>query len=284
VVAASAGGAQPLDEASGQFERAPAYRAFELGANLGRFARFLETGRLEAADELRRTAGDPVARSAAVAHADVAAHFERQFGLRGIDQSGAPLVAVLHPVPLRTDAGMARFATGAWYAGSGVIIYGDGDGGAVRPAGAARDVVAHQAAYAILDASAGLAEFGEGVALADGFADVLAAAIDLAADEAHPWTVGERVASPASTLLGSRLGQVFFLSVTGDSGGSSAALRERASRMERIFYRAFVFHLGPGATMEMAAAATLQAAADLYSAESADWLRLRRAWQQAGVM
>ena len=39
-------------------------------------------------------------------------------------------------------------------------------------------------------------------------------------------------------------------------------------RMERIFYRAFAFLMGPGARFTDARAATLQAATDLYGAGS----------------
>jgi len=53
--------------------------------------------------------------------------------------------------------------------------------------------------------------------------------------------------------------------------------------MERIFYRAFTFYLGPLSQFTDARAATLQAAADLYGAGSVEEIRLRQAWTAVGV-
>jgi bacillolysin len=54
-------------------------------------------------------------------------------------------------------------------------------------------------------------------------------------------------------------------------------------RMERIFYRGFVFGLGPLSQFGDARAATLQAAADLYGAASNERAQLERAWTAVGV-
>ena len=54
-------------------------------------------------------------------------------------------------------------------------------------------------------------------------------------------------------------------------------------RMEKIFYRAFAFFLGPTSQFHDARVATLQAAADLYGASSNDYTQLERAWTAVGV-
>ena len=54
--------------------------------------------------------------------------------------------------------------------------------------------------------------------------------------------------------------------------------------MERIFYRAFVFSLGPLSQFSDARAATLQAAAELFGMSSPQRLELERAWTAVGVM
>ena len=54
-------------------------------------------------------------------------------------------------------------------------------------------------------------------------------------------------------------------------------------RMERIFYRAFAFMMGPGARFTDARVATLQAATDLYGAGSNDRAQLLQAWTAVGV-
>jgi Zn-dependent metalloprotease len=54
-------------------------------------------------------------------------------------------------------------------------------------------------------------------------------------------------------------------------------------RIEQIFYRAFVFYLGPNAHFRDARAATLQAATDLYGAGSNERAQVAQAWTAVGV-
>ena len=54
-------------------------------------------------------------------------------------------------------------------------------------------------------------------------------------------------------------------------------------RMERIFYRAFVFMLGPLSQFSDARAATLQAASELFGAGSNERAQLLQAWNAVGV-
>jgi len=54
-------------------------------------------------------------------------------------------------------------------------------------------------------------------------------------------------------------------------------------RMERIFYRAFAFLMGPAARFSDARAATLQAATDLYGAASNERAQVQQAWTAVGV-
>jgi Zn-dependent metalloprotease len=54
-------------------------------------------------------------------------------------------------------------------------------------------------------------------------------------------------------------------------------------RMERIFYRAFVFLMGPRSKFADARAATLQAAADLYGSGSNERSQVEQAWTAVGI-
>jgi Zn-dependent metalloprotease len=54
-------------------------------------------------------------------------------------------------------------------------------------------------------------------------------------------------------------------------------------RMERIFYRAFVFLMGPSSNFSDARAATLRAASDLYGASSNERSQVQQAWTAVGV-
>ncbi len=54
-------------------------------------------------------------------------------------------------------------------------------------------------------------------------------------------------------------------------------------RMERIFYRGFVYFLGSSSTFHDARAATLQAAAELYGSSSPETVAVTEAWTAVGV-
>ena len=83
-------------------------------------------------------------------------------------------------------------------------------------------------------------------------------------------------------------GQAFYLAVEGGTNrtsglavqGVGAANREQ---IERVFYRAFVFLLPASATFSTARAATIQAARDLYGANSAAERAVTQAWTAVGV-
>ena len=83
-------------------------------------------------------------------------------------------------------------------------------------------------------------------------------------------------------------GHAFYLAVVGGTNRVSGHAVQgiglaNMERMERIFYRAFTFYLGPLSQFTDARAATLQAAADLYGAGSVEEIRLRQAWTAVGV-
>jgi thermolysin len=80
----------------------------------------------------------------------------------------------------------------------------------------------------------------------------------------------------------------FYLAVAGGTNRVSRITvsgvgMNNISRMEQIFYRAFVFYLGPNARFSDARAATLQAATDLYGAGSNDRAQVAQAWTAVGV-
>jgi Zn-dependent metalloprotease len=59
--------------------------------------------------------------------------------------------------------------------------------------------------------------------------------------------------------------------------------RERRDVLEKVFYRAFVYLLPPGATFATARAATLQSARDLCGAGSDVERAVAQAWTAVGV-
>ena len=84
------------------------------------------------------------------------------------------------------------------------------------------------------------------------------------------------------------VGHAFYLAVAGGrnrvSGITVAGVGvSNMERMERIFYRAFTFLVGPRAQFRDARAATLQAAGDLYGSNSHARAQIERAWTAVGV-
>jgi bacillolysin len=82
--------------------------------------------------------------------------------------------------------------------------------------------------------------------------------------------------------------QAFYLAVAGGTNRVSGIRvtgigQANIERMEKIFYRAFVFFLGPTSQFSDARAATLQAASELYGASGNDHAQLERAWTAVGV-
>ena len=80
----------------------------------------------------------------------------------------------------------------------------------------------------------------------------------------------------------------FYLAVAGGTNRVSGLRVEgvglaNMERMERIFYRAFVFLMGPLSGFSDARAATLQAAVDLYGESSRERDQVEQAWTAVGV-
>lgn len=84
------------------------------------------------------------------------------------------------------------------------------------------------------------------------------------------------------------VGHAFFLSVAGGTNRVSGITVQgigvaNIERMEKIFFRAFVFLMGPLSQFSDARAATLQAASDLFGAGSNERAQIQQAWIAVGV-
>ncbi|RPH58788.1 MAG: peptidase M4 family protein [Acidobacteria bacterium] len=100
--------------------------------------------------------------------------------------------------------------------------------------------------------------------------------------------IGEEIDNGGVHFNSGIVNHAFYLAV---AGGVNRVSRipvngvglSNIGRMEQIFYRAFVFYLGPNARFSDARAATLQAATDLYGAGSNDRAQVAQAWTAVGV-
>ncbi len=84
------------------------------------------------------------------------------------------------------------------------------------------------------------------------------------------------------------MNQAYYLMVQGGTNRTSGiSVRgigtEQRERMERIFYRAFVFYLVPSSTFRDAREATLRAAAELYGPGSVEQETVRQGWDAVGM-
>jgi thermolysin len=201
---------------------------------------------------------------------------------------------------------------------------GESEGGrAFDYASAALDLVAHELAHGVTDASSRLVYRGESGALNEAFSDILATAVEFSAQPPGDgpgradYRIGEDAVSggglrsleaPAAQGLpdhydrrivgaeddggvhanASIASHAYFLAVEGGTNRTSGLAvtgvgPARRQDVEKAFYRAFVYLLPPTATFATARAATLQSARDLYGRGSGVEQALAEAWTAVGV-
>ncbi len=190
-------------------------------------------------------------------------------------------------------------------------------------ASGAIDIVAHELTHGVTDYTSDLFYFDEPGALNEAFSDMMATAVEFFWQPAGSgnlradYLAGEDAVKPAGIrslqdpraygypdhysirytgsadnggvhINSSIPNHAFYLAIEGGTNrtsgvgvqGVGAANREQ---IERIFYRAFTTMLPRTATFSMARAATIQAAQDLYGANSAAERAVTEAWTAVGV-
>jgi bacillolysin len=118
-------------------------------------------------------------------------YYFKRFGRRGLDNSDLPATVLVHPVR-RADIGTASpdtvntFYLNAFYAGDGVVVYGEG-----LPAGfvlqpfrqtvdyfsGGLDIVAHELSHGVTEFSSGLIYLNESGALNEAFSDIMGVSV-----------------------------------------------------------------------------------------------------------
>lgn len=191
-----------------------------------------------------------------------------------------------------------------------------------KPFAGALDVAAHELTHGLTDYSSGLIYQNESGALSEAFSDIIATSVEFFFQPAGSgpgradYLLGEDVANPPIRSMANPMqfgdpdhyairftgtgdnggvhinsgipNHAFYLAIEGGvnrvSGqqvqGVGSANREQ---IEKAFYRAFVFMLGSNATFSNARAATIQAARELYGANSAAEIAITQAWSAVGV-
>jgi Zn-dependent metalloprotease len=173
--------------------RPPAIVTLDLKGDLTRALRLVGTRAPEPSDVARDADNEWTDGAAVDAHVYAGWTYDylyRRFGRAGLDDRDLPVLSLVHivdradyPHYAATDPQAAKlFFANAFYAGNGVMVYGEGlpegvrlsTGQAVENLAAALDVVAHELAHGVTDFTSRLIYRGESGALNEAFSDIVA--------------------------------------------------------------------------------------------------------------
>jgi Zn-dependent metalloprotease len=174
--------------------RPPSLATFDLKGDIFRALNFLNgtvdlrTADLARDDDNRWTDG-----AAVDAHTHAGwtyDYFFKRFGRRGLDDRDIEIVSLVHPVVREdisrySEAIQDLFYLNAFYAGDGVMVYGEGfppdrpvDGQVFDYLAGGLDVVAHELTHGVTDYTSRLVYEGESGALNESFSDMMAAGVE----------------------------------------------------------------------------------------------------------
>jgi thermolysin len=261
-------------------------------------------------------------------------YYFKRFNRRGLDNRDLPLINIVHPArradffqvfPLVPD-----FYLNAFYAGDGVMLFGEGlppgltlGGQTVDFFSGALDIVAHELTHGVTQYTSNLIYQNESGALNEAFSDIIGTSVEFyfqqpgSGNLRADYLLGEDVIRPGGIrshadpqaygdpdhysrrYTGTEdnggvhtnsgiANNAYYLAIEGGTNrtsglsvqGVGAANREQ---IERVFYRAFTQMLPANATFAVARAATIQAARDLFGANSAAERAMTQAWTAVGV-
>lgn len=199
--------------------RPPQIRTYDYRGNLARVLAMLNSTAFPAASDLA-TDTDNVWTDGATVDAHTYAgwtydYIFKRFGRRGLDNANITIHSVVHPVRrddllLYNNDIIGTFFLNAFYAGDGLMVYGEG-----LPSGfvdtlrrrwnftaGAFDIVAHELTHGVTDYSSNLVYRNESGALNEAFSDIVAAGAEFfhqpagAASLQADWLIGEDVITP----------------------------------------------------------------------------------------
>jgi len=235
--------------------------------------------------------GDSVVNDAHYNAAMTYDYYMNTFGRDSINGQGMTIKSTVH---------YGSAYNNAFWNGS-QITFGDGDGYVFSPLGSGLDVVAHELTHGVTQYTAGLVYSYQSGALNESYSDVMGAMVDR-----DGWLMGEDVYTPhtpgdalRSLSNPPQFGQPDhmnnYVNTSSDNGGvhtnsgipNKAAYNVAAAigkdKMEQIWYRALTDYLTSGAQFSDARDASVQAAADLYGASSAEVAAVDSGFAAVGI-
>lgn len=223
-------------------------------------------------------------------------YYYQKHNRNSFDGNGASLKSTVHY--------SSRYNNAFW---DGVqMVYGDGDGTTFRPLSGSLDVVGHEITHAVTERTANLVYQDQPGALNESFSDVFGNLIENKSDE--NWLVGEDIYTPGTsgdalrsmsnpTQFGDPDHMRDYVYTSSDNGGvhtnsgipnkafynfvtSPGVTRDDAGK---VWYRALSRYLTTNSQFVDARNATIQAATDLFGANSAQVQAVTNAWDDVGV-
>lgn len=174
--------------------RPPLLTTYDMREDLQRTLDFLN-GRITVGVADRASDTDNVWTDGATvdAHAQTGYFYDfyfKRFGRRGLDDNNLRLLNIVHPVPRsavlsQTNTVISTFYLNAFYAGFGIMVYGEGLPPGITAGGkkwnylaGGLDVVAHELTHGVTDYTSNLVYENESGALNESFSDMMGTAVE----------------------------------------------------------------------------------------------------------
>ena len=202
--------------------RPPRLRTFDMHGNLTRVLDFLN-GVVALTVSDRASSSDNVWADGAVVDAHAYAgyvydYYFKRFGRRGLDNNDVRLLGLVHPVNQadvlsQPSSVQGQYYTNAFYAGSGIMVYGEGlPANIVHIVGSLRqhwtyvsgalDIVAHELTHGVTEFTSNLIYLNESGALNEAFSDMMGTSVEFFYQPAGSgplkadYLIGEDVVTP----------------------------------------------------------------------------------------
>lgn len=233
-------------------------------------------------------------------------YYKNTFNRNSINNAGAPLKSTVH---------YGSNYNNAFWNGS-QMVYGDGDGSTFVALSGGVDVIGHELTHAVTEYSSNLIYQNESGALNEAISDVFGTLVEYYDNRNPDWEVGEDIYTPgqAGDALRSMSDPAKYgdpdhyskrYTGSSDNGGvhtNSGIINKAAyllanggthygvtvngigkDKAGAIYYRANTVYFTESTTFSQARAGLVQAAADLYGANSAEVTAVKQSYDAVGV-
>ncbi|PTL79043.1 M4 family metallopeptidase [Vitiosangium sp. GDMCC 1.1324] len=237
--------------------------------------------------------------------------YKEVLGRNSLDDKGEKLVSYVH---------LDKNFVNAYWDGT-KMNYGDGDGKDAGPL-TTLDIAGHEISHGLTERTAGLVYEGESGGLNEAMSDIFGTGVEWYASQKNSavqfdWKMGEDAWTPANgngdalrymddptkdgysvdnykdypkqkEVHGSSgiANNAFYLLANGGTNRTSGEKVDGGVGMEKglkIYYRALAHYMTPQTTFAQARQATINAATDLYGANSAEVNKVKESWSAVGV-